>query len=275
MREPRWASLAEVASVVRDGMTIATGGFMVGRAPMALIFELIRQQRAHLHLISLPNPLPAELLVAAGAIDHLEYAFGALTVAGRVRPMPCIRRAIEGGLIRWSEHDGYRIVQRLRAAAMGLPFLPAPGIESSDLAKVDPIRCVRDPFTGSEVAVEAALHPDVALLHARAADDQGNLFFEDPVTDTLAAGASRRVIATAEERVPRLSRVTIPGFQVDRVALEPFGAQPTGCARLYPHDEAHLLRYLELAEAGRESEYLDGVVRSGAAHAESMKRSAA
>ena len=46
--------------------------------------------------------------------------------------MPCMKRAIEAGAIRWQEHDGYRIVQRLRAAAMGLPFLPVPGYGGND-----------------------------------------------------------------------------------------------------------------------------------------------
>jgi hypothetical protein len=56
--------------------------------------------------------------------------------------MPCLKRAIEQDAIDWIEHDGYRIVQRLRAAAMGfaddeqimrlpadapLPGEPAPG----------------------------------------------------------------------------------------------------------------------------------------------------
>ena len=58
--------LAAAASAVPDGSVIAPGGFMLGRAPMALIFELVRQERRGLHVISLPNPLPAEVLVAAG-----------------------------------------------------------------------------------------------------------------------------------------------------------------------------------------------------------------
>ena len=59
-------------------------------------------------------------------------------------------------------------------------------------------------------------------------DDAGNLYFEDPTTDLLMAGAARRVIATAEVRVKELPRVTIPSFQVERVAEVPGGAWPTG-----------------------------------------------
>src|SRR5438045_532225 len=107
---------------------------MLGRAPIALVLALIRARKRDLRVISLPNPLPAELLVAAGGAARVELLFGALTLANRVRPMPALKRAIERKELVWAEHDGYRIVQRLRAAAMGLPFLPAPDADVSDLA---------------------------------------------------------------------------------------------------------------------------------------------
>ncbi|WP_338866724.1 CoA transferase subunit A [Myxococcus stipitatus] len=259
MKTARWCSLEEAVASIPDGASLATGGFMLGRAPMALVMELIAQERRGLRLISLPNPLPAEFLVAGGCLAHLDIAFGALSLEGRVRPMPCIKRAIEKNTLSWREHDGYRVVQRLRAASMGLPFIPAPDADVSGLARAEPPRTVVDPFTGESVPVEPAYFPDVALIHARAADDRGNLFMEDPTTDLLVAGAARRVIATVEERVSRLPRVTIPGFQVDRIALAPRGALPTGCVGLYPHDDAMLARYLSLAEAGQEAEFLDAL----------------
>ena len=75
--------------------------------------------------------------------------------------------------------------------------------------------------------------------------EAGNLWIEDPTTDVLLAGAARRVIATAEERVARVPRATIPGFMVDLLVEEPLGAYPTGCLGLYPADAAHLDRYLD------------------------------
>jgi glutaconate CoA-transferase subunit A len=256
MRVGRWRALPEAVASIPEGAWLATGGFMLGRAPMALVLELIAQGRRGLRLISLPNPLPAEFLVAGGCLAQVELPFGALTLEGRVRPMPCLKRAIEQGTLAWREHDGYRIVQRLRAAAMGVPFLPAPDADVSGLAEAEPPRTVVDPFSGQPVPVEPAFYPDVALVHARAADERGNLFIEDPTTDLLVVGAARRVVATAEERVPRLSRVTVPGFQVESVSLAPGGALPSGCAGLYPHDDGMLSRYLSLAETGREAEFL-------------------
>ena len=262
MKGARWGSVSELVASIPDGAWLATGGFMLGRAPMALVLELIAQGRKGLQLISLPNPLPAEFLVAGGCLARVELPFGALVLQNRVRPLPCLKRAIEQGTLAWREHDGYRVVQRLRAAAMGVPFLPAPGADVSELADVEPLRTVVDPFTGQSVPIEPAFYPDVALIHARAADERGNLFIEDPTTDVLVAGAARRVLATAEERVPRLSRVTIPGFQVERVALAREGALPTGCVGLYPHNDAMLSDYLALAEAGREGEFLAALLRT-------------
>ena len=100
MKRARWVDLAEAAASVPDGASIAPGGFMLGRAPMALVFELIRQGRRGLHVISLPNPLPAEMLVAAGAASKVEFLFAAITLEGRVRPMPVLKRKIEQGTLR-------------------------------------------------------------------------------------------------------------------------------------------------------------------------------
>jgi glutaconate CoA-transferase subunit A len=274
VKRARWVDLAAAAAAVPDGALVAPGGFMLGRAPMALIFELVRQERRGLHVVSLPNPLPAEILVAAGAAARVELVFAAITLGGRVRPMPALKRAIEGGALDWAEHDGYRVVQRFRAAAMGVPFLPVPDADACELSLLDPLPQVTDPFTGEPVPVERACHPDFALIHARAADEAGNLWIEDPTTDVLLAGAARRVIATAEERVARVPRATIPGFMVDLLVEEPRGAYPTGCLDLYPADAAHLERYLALAEQGREDEYLEGVIRASRRQADLVREAA-
>jgi len=256
----RWVSLDEAARSVPDGAWLAPGGCMLGRAPMALVLGLIRARKRDLRVVSLPNPLPAEMLVAAGAATRVELLFGALTLGNRVRPMPTLVRAIERGTLAWTAHDGYRVVQRLRAAAMGLPFIPAPEADVSEPSTLEPPAYAVDPFTGSRVPVERAFHPDVALIHAQAADDAGNLYIEDPTTDLLVIGASRRVIATAEVRVPALPRVSVPAFQVELVVEARGGAWPTGCCDHYPHDEAALLSYLALAEHERGAAWIDAVL---------------
>src|SRR5689334_21292812 len=112
----RFISLENAAESIPNGTKIAPGGFVLSSAPMALIFSLIRAQRRDLRVVSLPNPFPAELLVAAGCASRVDFAFIAITLDGRVRMMPCLKRAIENGTLAWAEHDGYRVVQQLRAA---------------------------------------------------------------------------------------------------------------------------------------------------------------
>ena len=63
-------------------------------------------------------------------------------------------------------------------------------------------------------------------------------------------GEGRCGIAGFGTREVAGERVTVPGFQVEQVALAPGGALPTGCAGLYPHDDDALARYLASAEAG-------------------------
>ena len=255
-----WTSLELLAASIPDGSLVATGGFMLGRAPLAVVLELIRKGARDLRLLSLPNPLPAELLVAGGCLARVEAAFIAINIDGRLRPMPCLKRAIESGAVTWTEHDGYRVVQRLRAAGMGLPFIPAPDAETCELAATEPPPIVIDPFSGKPVAVEPAVYPDVAIVHAQAADDAGNLFIDDPTTDLLVCNAAKRVLATAETKVSKLPRVTVPGFQVEAVALAVGGALPTGCAGHYDFDEPALLAYLASAEAGKADEWLASVL---------------
>ena len=268
MSRARWVTLEQAVATIADGASVAPGGFMLGRAPMALVFELVRQARRDLHVISLPNPLPAEILVAAGAASRVEFLFTAISLDGRVRPMPSLKRAIEDGTIEWQEHDGYRVVQRLRAAAMGVPFLPVPDFDASAVARQSPLPSVTDPFSGEQVPVERAFHPDVALIHARAADQRGNLWIEDPTTDLAIAGAARRIVATAEERLERVPNATIPGFMVDLVVEEPYGAYPTGCLGLYPADADHLDHYLTSAAEEGGHGYLEEVVRKARRQAE-------
>lgn len=274
MTRARWTTLSEAVASIDDKALVAPGGFMLSRAPMAMVFELVRQERRDLHVISLPNPLPAEILVAAGAASHVEFLFAGMTLDGRVWPMPAIKQAIEGGSIRWDEHDGYRVVQRLRAAAMGLPFIPVPGYGGNDLARRDPLPAVTDPFTGDAVPVERAMSPDVALIHAHEADDAGNLYIEDPTTDLVIAGAAKRIVATAERRVARVTSATIPGFMVDQLVEEPHGAYPLGCTGCYDADEAHLADYLRAAKAGETAAYIEKIVRGGRCQAELARMAA-
>ncbi len=192
--------------------------------------------------------------MGAGAVAFADVAFAGMELGRRSLVPPNWRRAVEGGKLRWRERDALYLVQALRAAALGVPFLPLP--VRNGAPQGDDVARLRDPFTGGRVAVVRAFRPQIALVHAQAADRAGNLWIDDPVTDLLVIRASRMVVATAEEIVPRLPRVNVPSVWVRSVACVPGGAWPTACPNRYSQDESQLERYVAVSRSGGFSDYL-------------------
>jgi glutaconate CoA-transferase subunit A len=146
---------------------------------------------------------------------------------------------------------------------MGVPFLPVRGILGSAYLEVNPrFRVIPDPFRGEDLVVVQALTPDVTLVHAAQGDSQGNILIPRLSDWRLAITASRRVIATVEERVagPLKDRAEwrlIPAIFLSALVHCPGGAAPTGYPGYYPQDEAHVTRYVKSSrEAGAFDEYL-------------------
>jgi glutaconate CoA-transferase subunit A len=263
----RLTTLSEAAGSVPDGALLTLGGFQLNRAPMALVFELLRLKRQGLRIVTPPNPLPLDLLVGAGAAAEIEFGFLGFQYEDGFVVAPSVRRAIERGSVRWRERDVYEIVQGLRAAAFGVRFLPAPGVERSDYPRVNQTPYVADPEGDGETPVALPVGPDVALIHAQAADRRGNLYVSDLYAEDLLARAAGRVVATAEEVVERLERPTIPHTLVDVVAPVRGGAFPTSCHRHYPFSTAHLREYVALASEDRLDDYLGRYVKGTPDHA--------
>jgi glutaconate CoA-transferase subunit A len=248
------ASLAEAVSLVSDGAMVALGGGLCARLPMAMVRELIRQGRRGLHLIGSAHSIDVDLLVGTGAVRRCEESY--VGFEQDLGLAPGYRRAAEAGTIEVAESCCATILAQLRAAEMGLPFLPVRGVRGSDIRRLHPeyaeITC---PFTGEILVAVPALRPDVALLHASAGDRYGNLHLEQPyVLDERFASASRLVVATVDELVSTeevvRSGVTIPAHLVAAVAEVPFGAHPSSCYPRYAYDRDHLREYLTAAQAG-------------------------
>lgn len=138
---------------------------------------------------------------------------------------------------------------------MGVPFLPVRGILGSAYLAANPrFRVISDPFSGEDLVAVQALTPDVTLVHAGQGDSQGNILIPRVSDWRLAISASRRVIATVEERVagPLQDQAEwrrIPAIHVSALVHCPGGAAPTGYPGYYPQDEAHIALYLESSRA--------------------------
>jgi len=255
----RVTTLDDAAAAVPNGALVTFGGFDLNRAPMALARAILRQRRTGLRLVSPPNPLPLDLLVGGGAAASIEFGYLGFQYERGFVVAPNVRRAVERGTIAWRERDVFEIVQGMRAAATGVPFLPIPGGEGSDYATQDPpLQASLEP--GQQHAVARALRPDVALLHAQEADRDGNLLITDPYADELLSRAARLVIATAERIVGRVARPTIPGVRVHAVVEAPGGAFPTSCHGHYRHSAAHLETWLDHAAKDRFAAFIEAFV---------------
>ena len=247
-------SLADAAALVGDGAMVALGGGLSARLPMALVRELVRQRRTGLHLVGSAHSIDVDMLVGAGAVRRCEESY--VGFEQDLGLAPAYRRAAEEATIEVAESCCATILAQLRAAEMGVPFLPVRGVRGSDIVSLHPeyaeITC---PFTGETLVAVPPLRPDVALLHAPSGDRYGNLHLEQPyVLDERFASASRMVVATVDELVSTeqvtAAGVTIPGHLVAAVAHVPFGAHPSSCYPRYAYDRAHLREYVTAAQAG-------------------------
>ena len=257
-------------ALVTDVALVALGGGLSARLPMALTRELIRQGRRGLHVVGSAHGIDVDLLIAAGAVAVCEESY--VGFEQDLGLAPAYRRAARAGRgdggVEIRESCCGTMLTQLRAAEMGVPFLPVRGVKGSDIRRLHPeygeVTC---PFTGETLVAVPPLRPDVALIHAPFGDRHGNLHLEQPyVLDEHFAAASLRVLATVEritstEEVRRAG-ITIPAHAVTAVSEVPYGAHPASCYPDYAYDRAHLRDYVRAATEGGAAlaSYLDSFV---------------
>ncbi len=250
---------------VHDGDSVVMEGF-THLIPFAAGHELIRQRRQNLTLIRLTPDLIFDQMIAAGCARKLFFSWAGNPGVGSLY---AFRRAVEQGIpapLELEEYSHFGLALRLQAGAAGVPFLPTRNFAGSDLPRVNPnIRRVTCPHSGEELWSVPALNPDVAILHAQRADEEGNTQVWGLVgVHKEAAFASHRVIVVVEEIVSQEvirrdpNRTLIPGFRVNAVVHEPFGAHPSFVQGYYDRDNAFYERWDEISrEADGLRRYLD------------------
>lgn len=247
--------LDALVAYVKDGGCLAVGGGLSSRVPMAAVRALARRRVRGLKVVGSAHGIDIDLLCGAGAV-----AASAESYVGFEQDFgmaPNYRRACEAGEVRVEDSCCYTVVQQLRAAIAGLPFMPVRSVRGSDIGRLNPdYRPMTCPFTGEELLLVPALAPDVAILHAQYGDAHGNLRIEGPpVADLLFARASRVVLATVEslvstEKLKELGGANVPYFYVTALTEVPMGAHPTACYPFYAYDRAHTALYYRAAKSG-------------------------
>lgn len=238
-----------IAKFVEDGCYIGTELYGTVRCPMSLAREVVRQGRKDLRVCG-QGVLELDLWLAAGLIKKLDITYIGLEVYGTTA---CLRRAVESGQVETCvEWSNAAISWRMKAAAMGVPFLPTRSMLGTDLLKYSAAKVVEDPFTGIKVALLPALVLDVALIHVHRADKFGNCQLEGISGFALEmARACKRLIISTEQIIPTEEirrfpdRTVIPYYLVDAVVHAPYGAHPGEMAYLYGRDEPGIREWVE------------------------------
>ena len=237
---------------------------------MAVVRALIVQKKKNLRLLGVPVlGMCADLLIGAGCVAEVESSAVSLGEAGLA---PRFTEAAEKGEIKVRDATCPAVHTALQASEKGVPFMPLRGVLGSDLIKSRPDWLVQEnPMSkmGSDpILLVPAITPDIALFHARWADEAGNVWVGRRRELATIAHAAKQTFVTYEELKPGdmledelLAPGVISATYITATALAKRGAWPLAIAGVYDIDDAHLVKY---AQAARTREgfqrYLDEFV---------------
>jgi glutaconate CoA-transferase, subunit A len=248
-----------VRRLVCDGDYLTIGGFGASRLPVAVCHEIVRQQKQNLRVAGHTATHDFQILCAGNLTGRgqLIAAVDAAYIVGlEARGLsPHARRVMESGTVQCVEWTNYALAARLKAAAIGVPFVPTHSMLGTDTCAHSAAKEIVCPFTGEKLLALPALYPDVGAIHVHEADRYGNCRVRGTtVADFDLARASKKLIITCERLIPNddirsdPSATAIPFYCVDAVCEVPFGSYPGNMPYEYFSDEGHLRQWLSVEE---------------------------
>ena len=223
---------------------------------MAVVHALIRRGAKDLRLLGVPVlGLSADLLIGAGCVAEIESSAVSLGEAGLA---PRFTEAVEKNLLKVRDATCPAIHSALQATEKGVPFMPLRGVLGSDLLSLrKEWQVIENPLAKNDpILIVPAIQPDVALFHARWADEAGNVWIGRRKELATIAHASRRSLVTYEEAKAGdmledelLAPGVLSSVYVSAVARAERGAWPLAVADLYGIDDAHLSHYAAAARS--------------------------
>ncbi|MBV8387711.1 MAG: hypothetical protein JO155_13040, partial [Acidimicrobiia bacterium] len=221
-----------VAANVRPGDTVL---LTVGHSRWtAAARELVRQtwgSDPHFTLVMLSLSSLGALFFRGGLVDKVITAYSGDSFP-TYTPNPIFQAAYKSGEVEVEHWSILTYLQRLEAAARGLPATVTGSLQGSSMEQNEAFTVVDSDF--GPVGLLAPLVPDVALVHGVAADRDGNVAVNPPLLEGVwgALAARRGAVVTVEQVVDDLSPwsdlVRIPAHRVLAVAETPMGAHPGG-----------------------------------------------
>jgi len=237
---------------VHDGESVALEGF-THLIPFAAGHEILRQKKRDLHLIRMTPDLIYDQLIGAGCARELTFSWGGNPGVGSLHRL---RDAVENDWpqpLKIHEYSHAGMAAAYTAGASRLPFGMLRSYTGTDLSQVNAeIREVRCPYTNAPIATVPAINPDLTILHAQAADYEGNVLIRGIVgAQKEAALAARMLVVTVEELVESLSApinsIVLPHWVVTAVAVVPMGAYPSYAHGYYARGNAFYRHWDEIA----------------------------
>lgn len=240
-----------IARFVPDGSSVAMGCALEPAIPFSAGHELIRQRRRDLTLIGPISDILFDQLIGAGCVATIIAAWVGNVSAGLAH---CYRRAIEQSVprsIHVVDHSNFSIGLALLAGALGAPYIPTKTLLGSDIRRTNPtLREASDPFSGDTILLVPAIRPDVTIVVAQRADEDGNAQLWGPWgVSEEAALAADRVIVVADELVSgsvigeRPNATLVPAPKTCAVVVEPGAAHPSPLQDRYGRDHAFFHDY--------------------------------
>ncbi len=237
----------DIAQAIPDGALLALPPDY-SLVAMEVVRSLIRRKAKGLRLLGVPIlGMSADLLIGAGCVSEVETSAVSLGEAGLA---PRFTEAAEKGEIQVRDATCPAIHTALQAAEKGVPYMPIGGITQSDLVKQR-----ADWRVEGDLVIVPALRPDVALFHARWADDAGNVWVGRRRELATVAHASRLTYVTFEEKREGdmledelLAPGVISSVYITKTAEARKGAWPLGVPGVYGPDDTHLSQYAKAAK---------------------------
>jgi glutaconate CoA-transferase subunit A len=254
------ASVTDAAARIKDGQTVAIGGFGADNHPMALVREIIRKGTKDLTIIaSATAGLEIDLLIGAGCVKKLIAPY-----VGQEMYCPIghnYRKYAEEKKIEVWECSEYILYAGLFAAASGQEFFAWRGGVGTSIPDLNPdLVQFTDPIgkTKKIIAVPP-LRADWAIIHVGWSDAYGNgQHLGARFGDRWMARAANRIMTQCERIVPnsviRKNPFMTTIAYADVVVEAPYGGHPYAAHGFYKEDVDFIQDYVKCSEANRKGD---------------------
>ena len=248
-----------VEKYVHENDYLAIGGFGGIRFPSAICHEIVRQRKKNLIFAGHTSTHDFQILAAGKVFNRLDIAY---IIGLEARGLsPNARRYMESGAVEVTEWTNYAMACRIKAAAMGVSFVPMRNMMGTDTFKNSASKKIKCPYTDQNYVLAPALYPDVSAIHVHEADVYGNARIKGiTIADLELARASKHLIITCERIISNddirsdPSRTVIPFYLVDAVCEVPYGSYPGNMQYEYFSDEEHIREWLKVEKDPAELE---------------------